>query len=231
VDLVETLRTTGAIREFRPDQVPDDVLYRVLETARFAPSGGNRQGWRVVVVHDPEKRRAIRDLYLADWYRYLAMRKHGLVPWAPVTDREAEARAIEDAPAIEAEARAGGGGFAEHLDEIPVMLVIVADLRALAAIDRDMDRYTFAGGASVYPFIWNLLLAARAEGVGGVITTMPIRREAEVRELLGAPPETAVAALVALGYPVKFFKRLRREPVESFTFVDTYDGDPLTGDA
>ena len=230
MDLVETLRTTGAIREFRAEPVPDEVLYHVLETARFAPSGGNRQGWRVVVVHDPAIRRAIRDLYLTDWYRYLAMRRHGLVPWAPVTDRDAEARAVEDAGTVAAEAQAGGGGFAEHLDEIPAMLVVIADLRALAAVDRDLDRYTFAGGASVYPFVWNLLLAARSEGLGGVITTMPIRREAEMKALLHAPDETAVAALVALGYPVKHFTRLRRDPVESFVFLDRYDGEPLTGE-
>jgi nitroreductase len=229
VDLLETLRTTGAVRDFLADPVPDEVVHRVLETARFAPSGGNRQGWRVVVVRDPEVRRAIRDLYLGDWYRYLAMRQHGLVPWAPVTDRDAEARAVEDAPALAAEAAAGGGGFAEHFDEIPVMLVVVADLRALAAIDRDLDRYTFAGGASIYPFAWNLLLAARAEGLGGVITTMPIRREAEMKALLHAPDETAIAAVIALGYPVRQVKRLTRAPVEDFTFVDRYDGEPFTG--
>jgi nitroreductase len=228
-DLVATLRTTGAVREFRPEPVPDDVLYRVLDTARFAPSGGNRQGWRVVVVRDAATRRAIRDIYLADWYQYLAMRRHGLTPWAPVTDREAEARAVEDAPELAAEVAAGPGGFAEHLDEIPVMLVVVADLRALAAIDRDMDRYTFAGGASVYPFAWNLLLAARAEGLGGVITTMAIRREAEMLELLGAPDYTAIAAVLALGYPVREFTRLTRDPVESFTTVDRYDGSAFTG--
>ena len=228
MDLVETHRTTGAVREFRPEPVPDDVLYGVLDTARFAPSGGNRQGWRVVVVHDPATRRAIRDLYLANWYDYLAMRQHGLVPWAPVTDRDAEARAVEDADAIAAEARASGGGFAEHLDEVPVLLVLVADLRALAAVDRDMDRYTFAGGASVYPFAWNLLLAARAAGLGGVMTTMPIRREAEMRALLHAPEHTAIAAVIALGYPIRQVKRLTREPVESFAFVDRFDGEPLT---
>ncbi|HZP30437.1 MAG TPA: nitroreductase family protein [Acidimicrobiia bacterium] len=227
MDLVDTLRTTGAVREFRGDPVPDDVLYRVLDTARFAPSGGNRQGWRVVVVHDPDTRRAIRDLYVADWYQYLAMRNHGLTPWAPVTDREAEARAVQDAPAIAAEAAAAGGGFAEHFDEIPVMLAIVADLRALAAIDRDLDRYTFVGGASVYPFAWNLLLAARAEGLGGVITTMPIRHEQELKTLLHAPDHTAVAAVVALGYPVRQVRRLRRELVEAFTTVDRYDGEPF----
>jgi nitroreductase len=229
VDLVETLRTTGAVREYLPDPVPDEVLYRVLDTARFAPSGGNRQGWRAIVVHDPAIRRGIRDLYLDDWYRYLAIRQHGLVPWAPVTDREAEARAIADAPSLAAQAAAGPGGFAEHFDEIPVMIVLVVDLRALAAIDRDLDRYTFVGGASVYPFAWNLLLAARAEGLGGVITTMPIRREAEMKALLHAPDETAIAAVLALGYPVHQVRRLTREPVEEFAFADRYDGEPFTG--
>ena len=81
MDLVETLRTTGAVREYLPDPVPDEVVHRVLDTARFAPSGGNRQGWRAVVVHDPAIRRQIRDLYLDDWYRYLAMRQNGLVPF------------------------------------------------------------------------------------------------------------------------------------------------------
>src|SRR5690606_7393842 len=75
------------VREFTDEPVPDDVLARVLDTARFAPSGGNRQGWRVVVVEDPAVRRRLRDLYLDGWYPYLAMRAAGLTPWAPVTDR------------------------------------------------------------------------------------------------------------------------------------------------
>ena len=73
MDLIDTLRSTGAVREFTDEPVPDDVLARVLDTARFAPSGGNRQGWRLVVVQDPENRRRLRDLYLDGWYPYLAM--------------------------------------------------------------------------------------------------------------------------------------------------------------
>ncbi len=230
LELVATLRSTGAVREFRPEPVPDAVLYRVLETARFAPSGGNRQGWRVVVVHDPVTRRGIRDLYLDGWYDYLAMRQRGLTPWAPVTDRVAETEALADAAGLREQAEAGPGGFAEHFDEVPAMLVLIADLRALAAVDRDLGRYTLAGGASVYPFAWNLLLAARAEGLGGVMTTMPIRREPQVKALLGAPEHTVVAGVVALGYPVRQVTRLTREPVESFTGIDRYDGPPLTAD-
>ena len=122
MDLIETLRTTGAVREFRPQPVADDVVARILETARFAPSGGNRQAWHVVVVKDPRVRRGLRDLYLPGWYEYLAMRSHGLVPWAPVTDADAEARARDDVAAIASDAAKGSGGFAEHLDAVPVLL-------------------------------------------------------------------------------------------------------------
>ncbi|MEY2454188.1 MAG: hypothetical protein QOD92_3762 [Acidimicrobiaceae bacterium] len=224
MDLIETLRTTGAIRNFLPDPVTDETLHRILDNARFAPSGGNRQGWRVVVVKDPSTRRAVRDLYLPTWYEYLAQRAVGLTPWAPITDREAEARAIESAGDMR-----GGEGFPEDLDEVPVLLVVLADLRALAAVDRDLPRYTFAGGASVYPFVWNVLLAAREEGLGGVVTTMAIRREDEVKALLDAPDELAVAAVIALGRPVHQPRRLTREPVESFTTIDRVTGPAFAG--
>lgn len=226
MDLLSTLRTTAAIREFLPDAVPDDVVARILDTARFAPNGGNAQSWRVVVVKDQDKRRRLRDLYLDGWKRYLAMKAAGLRPWAPITDREREAAAV--AP-VEAggDAPAPLGDFPEHLDEVPVLLVLLADLRLLAAVDRDLDRYTFIGGASVYPFAWSILLAARAEGLGGVITTVPIHREADVKALFDVPEEFAVAAVLALGRPVHQPTRLTRKPVEDFTTVDRFDGPRL----
>lgn len=221
-DLVQTLRTTAAVRDFLPEPVPDDALARILDTARFAPSGGNRQGWRVVVVKDPEKRRALRDLYLPGWYEYLAMRAAGLTPWAPITDRDKEREAAANAKPV-------GDGFPEHLDEVPVLLALFADLRALAAVDRDGDRYSFAGGASVYPFAWNLLLAARAEGLAGVITTMHVREEAAVKALLDAPDELALAAVIALGKPVKELSKLTRAAVADFTTVDSLRGPTFSG--
>jgi nitroreductase len=227
MELLDALLTTGAIREFRPDPVSDDVVTRLLDHARFAPSGGNRQGWRVIVVKDPATRRALRDIYLSGWYEYLAQRQAGLTPWAAVTDREAERRAVATADQVRAASTAGPGGFAEHLDEVPVVLVVLADLRALAAVDRDLDRCGLAAGASLYPFVWSLLLAAREEHLGGVMTTMVIRREAEVKELLGIPAPFAVAALVALGYPVREFRRLHRAAVSTFATVDRFGGPPL----
>ena len=227
MDIAEALRTTGAVREFTDDPVPDEVVHRLLDTARFAPNGGNRQAWRVVVVRDGATRRALRELYTAGWYEYLAMTAAGLTPWAALTDREAEARALEQAPAVAAQAAAGPGGFAEHLEDVPVLLVLLADLRRLATVDRDLGRLGLVGGASIYPFAWSILLAAHAEGLGGVITTMTTRREPEVRDLLGVPGDFAVAATIALGRPRRRATRLRRDPVEAFATIDRFDGSPL----
>jgi nitroreductase len=229
MDLNETLRSTGAVRQFHPEPIDDAVLHRLLDTARFAPSGGNRQGWRVIVVKDPDKRRHLRDLYLSDWYKYLALAGAGIVPWSPTADRQAETAALAGAPALADAAAAAPPGFAETLDTAPALLLILADLSALATVDRDLDRYTFAGGASIYPFVWSLLLTARTEGLAGVMTTVAIRREDDVRRLFDVPQTLAVAALVVLGRPVTTVRRLRRSPVEDFAWVDRYRGSPLRG--
>ncbi len=222
MELNDALRSTGAVRDFTDKAVDDAVLARVLDTARFAPSGGNAQAWRVVVIKDPERRRRLRDSYLAGSRDYLALSVAGLRPWAPTNDRDAEARALA------AENPAAPGGFAERFDEAPVLLALFADLSLLAAVDRDADRYTFAGGASIYPFAWSILLAAHDEGLGGVITTIAIREEEQVKALLSAPDPLALAAVIALGYPVRRPRRLRRQPLASFASVDSIDG-PIFG--
>lgn len=228
MDLIDTLRSTGAVREFTDQPVDDAAVARILDTARFAPSGANAQAWRVVVVKDPAVRTRLRDLYLPGWADYLTISAAGLRPWAPVNDPRAEAAALAVA-SEQAAASAVAGGLAAHLDEAPVLLALFADLSALAAVDRDLDRYSFAGGASIYPFAWNVLLAARAEGLGGVITTMLIREEGPVKELLGAPDPLALAAVIALGHPVHQPRRLQRRPVPAFTTVDRVDGTPFPG--
>jgi nitroreductase len=107
------------------------------------------------------------------------------------------------------------------------MLVLLADLAKLAAVDRDSGRYTMVGGASIYPFAWSILLAARAEGLAGVMTTMAIRDEGAVRRLLEVPDTLGIAGILALGSPMHQPTRLRRAPVETFTTVDRFDGSPL----
>jgi nitroreductase len=223
MDLLQTLRGTGAVRRFADRPVADDVVHRILDTARFAPNGGNRQAWRVIVVKDPARRQALRDLYLDPWYEYLAMGAAGLTPWAPLGDRAAEDAAVRSADTARAAGRADPG-FAERLDEVPVLLVLLGDLRRLVGTDRDLGRYTFVAGASLYPFAWSVLLAARAEGLGGVMTTIHARQEPAVREALGVPDHLGIATVMALGHPVHQPTRLRREPVSSFATVDSYDG-------
>jgi nitroreductase len=224
-DLVETLRTTGAARQFTDEPVDDEVLARLLDTARFAPNGGNRQAWRVVVVADPVLRRGLRDLYLTPWAEYAAQGAAGLTPWPPVGDREAEAAAVASVAPIDPDS--GDHALVDGLFAAPVVLALFADLTRLVGTDRDLGRYTLVAGASIYPFAWSILLGARAEGLGGVMTTILTRQEALVRDLLGAPDHFALAAVLMLGHPVRQPRKLRREPVASFATLDRFDGPPF----
>ena len=221
MELRDVMRTTPATREFTGEPVPDEVVRDLLEVARFAPSGGNRQAWRVVVLRDPDVRRRIRELYVLSWREYMAHAARGLVPFAPDADGTWHGPAVdlEEARATEAPM-----GFADHLEEVPVLLLVLADLTALAVLDNGLDRQSIIGGASVYPFAHNLLLAARDAGLGGVMTTALARQEPAVKELLGIPTRFALASLVAIGHPVRQVTRLRREDVAGFTTVDRFDG-------
>jgi nitroreductase len=228
MELLDALRTTGAVRDFEDRPVTRELLYEVLDVARFAPSGGNRQCWRVVVVDDPEHRRAIRDCYLPGWYQYLALTTAGLVPFSPVADRDKEAAALLGATAIAEESERGPGGFAEHLDTAPALLLVVADLREVAALDRDDEGHTFVGGASIYPFAWSVLLAAHGVGLGGVLTTMVTRDDAVLRRRFGLEDHHAVAGLLVLGWPRARATKLRRGSVESFATLDELGGAPFS---
>lgn len=221
MDLVTAMRTTAAVREFTAEPVPDETVFSVLETARFAPSGGNRQGWRVVVLRDPSVRARIRDLYVLGWREYTAHVRAGLVPFAPTDGGRWSGPAVDLA---EARATPAPTPFADRLDRVPVLLAVVVDLSVLAVTDNGLDRQSIVGGASVYPFCHNVLLAARALGLGGVMTTVLCRQEDAVRDVIGIPSGHALAALLALGHPARDVSRLRRRRVEEFTTVDRIDG-------
>jgi nitroreductase len=208
MDFRTVIETTGTCRFYRPDPVPDDVLRRVLDGARFAPTGGNRQGVRFVVVRDAAKRRQLKDWYLPMWEQYVSR--------ATARSGAPKPRLLQNAD-----------HFAQHLDEIPVLVVVCAQLGDLLATDRHLDRLTIVGGASVYPSVQNLLLAARAEGLGTALTTLLCAAEPQVKTLLAIPDGVATAAMVAMGYPAKGFpKKLARRPLEEWAYGDTY-GAPL----
>ena len=204
----DVVQTTGACRFYRPEPVPDAVLLRVLDAARWAPTGGNRQPVRFVVVRDPDLRRRLRDLYVPLWERYAG---------------RAQTRPGSPPPRLLANA----DHFARHLDEIPVLIVVCALLDEVMATDRHLDRLSIVGGASVYPAVQNLLLAARAEGLGTALTTLLCAVEPEVRTLLAIPDGIATAATITLGYPARPFpKRLARRPLADLCFSDRW-GAPL----
>jgi nitroreductase len=222
MELRDGLRTTGSVRTFTAQPVDDAVLFDVLDDARFAPSGGNRQAWRVIVVRDAEQRRRLSAAYLDAWHDYVASLLAGVTPFSPLASDE-ERQAVS-AKRTAAEAQSSPDGFAETLDRAPALLVVVADLAAFAATDRDLDRYHLVGGASVYPFIWSLLLAAHERGLGGVMTTVATANEPQLREIFSLPSTFVVASVVVLGYPEHRATKLRRREVPEFTFVDRFDG-------
>jgi nitroreductase len=225
MELKETLRTTGSIRTFTDQPVKDDVLWSLLDDARFAPSGGNRQAWHVIVVQDPAQRQSVRDLYLDAWHDYVGHLLAGVIPFSPLASDEDRSAALAQRSAAEAISKPTG--FAETLHHVPVMLVVCANLEGLAATDRDLGRYQMVGGASIYPFIWSILLAARERDLAGVMTTIATRNEEGLRQVLSIPSTYAVASVVILGYPLKLHTKLTRDPVEEFTTVDSFDGKPF----
>jgi nitroreductase len=217
MDLYEAMRCAPTMRRFKPDAVPADGLARVLENARFAPSGGNRQGWRVVVVQDEERRAALSGLYLPGWRAYMQQTGGAAVLANPDAFDAAIVRRVQ-----------GANEYAERLHEVPVHLVVGVRLPDLAVTDAELPRQSVVGGASVYPFVQNLLLALRAEGLGAAMTTLLVPAEAEVKRLLEIPEEVALAAHVGVGHRADPWpKRLARKPVGEFAFAERY-GDPLS---
>lgn len=220
MELTDVMRTAFSAREFTGQPVTDDVLYRVLDVARFAPNGGNRQGWSVVIVRDRETKAELAHAGDAGARRYAAQRAAGESPFSSVVPTRVSPETIEQTPIPE--------GLIVPLIEAPVLLVVCVDLRVVASTDLDLDRIGIISGASIYPFVWNILLAARNEGLGGTITTIAVAGEPTLKRVLGIPDPIAVCALIPLGYPVRRLTKLRREPVETFTHLGRWGGGPLT---
>jgi nitroreductase len=213
MDLISALRTTGAARRFTAEAVDRATVGAILDDARFAPSGGNRQPWRVAVVEDQILRRQLAALMRPVWDEYLAAAATGQTPFNPV--------AFEPPDTITA---GQPNELLDRIEHIPVVLAVAADLERIALMDGQLERPPITGGASVYPFCWSVLLAARARGLGGVMTTFLSRVEPAAVAFLGLPPDHAVAATIFLGRPEHQPTQLRRAAVASFATVDRFDG-------
>ena len=221
MELYDVMRTTFAAREYTDDDLPDSLLYEWIEQARFAPSGGNRQAGRIIVVRDKAVQAQLADVTIAPAKQYTAQVMAGETPFNVLTPTALSADQIAETEHLPL--------LVEHIRKAPVLLLVCADLGALAAMDKDLDRIGMAIGASIYPLVWNILLAARAGGYGGTFTTLSLVVEDQVKAVLDIPETWAVATLVPLGKPVKQLARLKRRAVEEFVVREKFDGDVFTG--
>jgi nitroreductase len=202
MDFFDVVTTQRAIRRLKTDPIPDAALRQIMDAAICAPSGGNRQGWSFVVVRDPAKRARLGELYREAWSELMK------VPYY----RDA-ASAPPDSPAGRMLASARHLG--QHLGEAPVLIL------ACIALDPGAQP-TLTTGASIYPAVQNIMLAARALGIGSCITTIHRFRDAQVKELLGIPSDVETAALIPLGYPLGKFGRPPRRPLREVAFADRW---------
>ena len=186
MELMDVMTTSGTCRFFKTDEVSDDVLARVLDAARWAPTGGNRQGVRFVAVATLRSDGSSRS----------GTARHGRrtrpAPRAGLERASAPTGVLDHAQ-----------HFADHLEDIPVLLVVCAKWDAIYPTDHELGRISVVGGCSIYPAVQNVLLKAREEGLGAALTTLLCRYEPQVKELLSIPDGVITAAHVALGWPEK----------------------------
>jgi nitroreductase len=183
------------------------VLHRAVDAARLGPQGGNRQPVRWVVVRDAVTKQALADLYLPLWKAYFDGIGAGDVHSGALPQTVLD---IDH--------------FAEHLAQVPAIVVACAELAGLHPTDTELGRLSVVGGGSIYPTVQNLCLALRGEGVGSAITTLLCGEEPRIRELLAIPDGFITAAHVAIGYPAKPFPtRLSRAAVEDLVFAETFE--------
>ena len=222
MELYDVMRTTFSARDYTGEEIPDRLIHELIENARFAPSGGNRQGNRVIVVRDAATRDALATLAEPAAKRYMAQVGAGESPWNAVRPTAVTTADIEATP-VEAM-------LTESFRNASAVLVFVVDLNAVASMDQDLDRVGIISGASIYPFVRNVLLGARQAGFGGTITTLAVAMEPKVQALLNIPSEFAVAAVVPLGKPVKQLTRLKRKEVAEIATRERFDGAAFTKD-
>jgi nitroreductase len=204
VGLLEGICTTRAIRRYHPDPVPDHVLRDLLFAATRAPSGSNRQPFRFLVLTDGINARAAKEL--------IAGAARSVWGTKRATDRYDEGSGIDDTSPKARMARTMDE-YVEHLNEVPVLI--------LAGLVRHRTPNPVEG-ASVYPACQNLLLAARALGYGGVMTTWNLLVDQELRSLLSIPEEVLVAATITVGRPRGSHGPVRRLPLGELVFLDRW---------
>jgi nitroreductase len=215
IGIYEAMRTLRAVRRLRPDPIADGVLHRVLEAATWAPTGGNRQPWRILVVKDPARKERLGALYAEQWTKFAARYRANLATLEPAM-RERTERML------------GAGDYlGAHFGQSPVIAIFCFNPSEMAITDSNLSRVSVVGGGSVYTAVENLLLACRAEGLGCVLTTLLCACEPDVVSLLDIPSPWGTAAAIPIGYPMlRGHGPITRRPVKDLAFLDSW-GKPI----
>ena len=204
VRLLEGIASTRAIRRYRAEDIPEDVLSSMMWHASRAPSGSNRQAFRFLVLRDGPKALQAKAL-LGESFRAGWNHKRANDGYEKGSGSEGDSPKARMARAMQ--------HFVDHFEETPVVI--------LACLVRYRPE-NFAEGASVFPAVQNLMLAARAHGYGGVITGWHVNVEDELRELLGIPDGVAIHATIPMGKPVGRHGPVRRRPVAELVYDDEW---------
>jgi nitroreductase len=199
--LDEAMRTQRAIRRLRPDPVDDALVLELIELGLKAPTGSNAQNWEFVVIRDREVKRRLGRLNMHAW------RIYGALGRLVMRRRPAMLRTLK---AVDWQAR--------HFEEIPV--IVVACLRGVRPPFPPLAATSYYG--SIYPSVQNLLLAARAAGLGAALLTLPLWSTFAVRRLLGLPWYVTPCAVVPLGWPRGRYGPTTRRPVGEVVSLDRY---------
>jgi nitroreductase len=214
IGLFEAIYTQRALRRLKPDPIPDELLWRVLEAGTKAPSGSNSQVWRFLVVHDPGRKRFIQQRYKKAWDQYAAANaalatERSQPP--PPAELRSQLRMVRSAMHL-----------AEHMHEAPVLLLVCMGPRPLPPPAAGQRRSPAALYASVFPAVQNILLAARGLGLGATLTTLHLLYEDEIKAEFGIPADTETVALIPLGYPEGKYGPTGRRPVDEVTYWDRW---------
>ena len=206
-EIFEVMYSTRSMRRLKPDPIPDEVLYKILDAGIRAPSGGNTQHWRFLVVKDPQVKQQVQQVYQKGWNEVQTMYRGRTVPEHMGEDKF---RRLLDAAAY----------LAEHLAEVPVLLFACLKERPMPA--QLAAKLARLSGSSIYPAVQNILLACRALGLGATLTTVCSLREEELKPILHLPEDISTYALLPIGYPQGKFGPVRRMAVEEVTYVDRW---------
>ena len=210
-NVYEAMSTLRAVRRLKPDPIPTDVLGRVLQAAAWAPTGGNAQPWRIVLVTDSKPKQQLGALYSKSWKNF-AKGYESRLSALPETDRAREARTL-----------AAANHLGDHFGEAPAIAIFCFNPNLMAITDLKLERVSVVGGGSIYTAVQNLMLACRAEGLGCVLTTLLCEHELNVREILGIPEPWGTAAAIPIGYPAsKGHGPIRRRTPQQLVYVDQW---------